>query len=67
MSTYCYKVTQSLYIKDIYILHLNDRVCKRIPQPNPESVWFYFTHKDKPYSLRKRSYSWLTKNSFILL
>ena len=30
-------------------------------------MWSYFMHKDMPYNLRKRSYSWLTKNSIILL
>ena len=55
MTTYCYKVTRSLYIKDIYIykIHLNDRVYKSISQLNPEFMWFYFTHKDMSYSLRK--------------
>ena len=53
LTTYCYKLTQSLYIKGI--LDLNDRVYKSISQLNPESMWFYFTHKDMPYSLREGS------------
>ena len=51
LTTYCYKLTQSLYIKGI--LDLNDRVYKSISQLNPESMWFYFGYKHMPYSLRE--------------
>ena len=42
-------------MKDIYIykIRLNNRVYKSISQLNPEFMWFYFTHKDMPYSFRK--------------
>ena len=43
-----------------HLRFLMKEIYKSISQLNPEFVWAYFTHK-------KRSHSWLTKNSFILL
>ena len=42
-------------MKDIYIykIYLNDREYKSMSQINPEYMWFYFTQKDMPHSLRK--------------
>ena len=34
-------------------IDIHDRVHKSMSQLNPEFIWFYFTHKDMPYSLRK--------------
>ena len=59
MTTYCYKVTQSLYIKDI--LDFMTEIYKSISQLNPEFMWSYFTHKDMPYNLRKGPFLGLPK------
>ena len=45
MTNYCYKVTQSLYIKQEIF---NDRLYRSISQLNPKFMWFYFTHKYMP-------------------
>ena len=59
MTTYCYKVTQSLYIKDI--LDFMTEIYKSISQLNPEFMRSYFTHKDMPYNLRKGPFLGLPK------
>ena len=59
MTIYCYKVTQSLYIKDI--LDFMTEIYKSISQLNPEFMWSYFTHKDMPYNLRKGPFLGLPK------
>ena len=50
MTNYCYKVTQSLYIKQEIF---NDRLYRSISQLNPKFMWFYFTHNYMPQGLRK--------------
>ena len=52
MTIYCYKVTRSLYIKDI-LDFLMTEIYKSISQLNSEFMLSYFTAKDMPYNLRK--------------
>ena len=59
MTTYCNKVTWSLYIKDIKLL-MTEYI--KALQLNPEFMWSYFTQKDMLYSLRKSPTLGLPKN-----
>ena len=51
MTTYCYEVTAPVHQRHLRF-SMTD-ICKSISQLNPEFMWFYFTHKDMPYNLRK--------------
>ena len=44
---------------------LNSRVHNSMWQLNPGFMWFYFTHKDMPYSLRKGPAAGLPKTHLV--